>query len=101
MRSENTVVRERSGAEVAFDVMRALTTARLLWGRDGALPLAELPGLVQAPAEAVALTVDRLCDEGIAIVSEPDATVRVTDDAMRDLYNHSGAGAPACTDAPA
>jgi hypothetical protein len=94
MRSEQNEVRSRSGAEVAFVVMRALATARLLWARDGALPIEMLPALVEAPAEAIALTIDGLCDEGLAEVSELDATVRLTDRAMRDLCNGSELFAP-------
>lgn len=85
MRAERREVRNRSGAEVAFIVMRTLATARLLWARSGAVPLATLSELVQAPAEAVAVTVDRLCDEGITEVSESDATVRLTERGMRDM----------------
>jgi hypothetical protein len=91
MRSETDEARTRSGAELAFNVMRALATARLLWGCDAALPLGDLSGLVQAPAEAVAAAVDRLCDEGIIEVSRVDATIRFTDAAVRDMCaNRSG-----------
>jgi len=89
MRNEPNEVRSRSGAEVAFIVMRALATARLLWARDGALPIDMLPALVEAPAEAIAMTIDGLCDEGLAEVSVHDATVRLTDRALRDLCDRS------------
>jgi DNA-binding IclR family transcriptional regulator len=85
MRRENGEPRRRSRAELAFDVMRALASARVLWGRDGALPLDALAALVQAPAGAVARMVTRLSDEGIVEVSELDATVRFTDRAVRDM----------------
>ena len=89
MRNEPGEVRTRSGAEVAFVVMRALATARLLWARDGGLPIDLLPALVQAPAEAIASTIDGLCEEGLAEISELNATVRLTDRAMRDLCDRS------------
>lgn len=95
MRSENDEARTRTGAELAFDVMRALATARLLWGCDAALPLDGLPGLVQAPAEAVATTLDRLCEEGIVEVSRGDATVRFTAAAVRDMCANLGGDAAA------
>ena len=94
MRTENDEPRTRSGAELAFNVMRELATARLLWGCDAALPLDALPGLVQAPAEAVAIALDRLWDEGIIEVSHCDATVRFTEDAVRDMCTNLG-GDPA------
>lgn len=75
--------------------MRTLATARLLWAGRGALSLAALSEVVQAPAEAVAVTVDRLCDEGITEVSESDATVRLTERGMRDMCAFVGTKAPA------
>ena len=97
MRSENEEPRSRSGAEVAFDVMRALATARLLWGHDAALPLDALPELVQAPTDSVASALERLCDEGIVEVSGADATVRFTAGAVRDMCANLGGGAAALT----
>ena len=35
------------------------------------------------------MTIDGLCDEGLAEVSVHDATVRLTDHAMRDLCDRS------------
>ena len=95
MRRENHETRDRSGPEVAFIVMRALATARLLWARGGALPLATLSDLVQAPAEAVAVTVDRLCDEGMAELSASDATVRLTERGMREMCALADSETPA------
>ena len=70
--------------------MRALAAARVLWARGGAIPLATLSDLVQAPAESVAATVDRLCDEGVTEFSASDATVRLTEGAMREMCQLDG-----------
>jgi hypothetical protein len=78
-------MRARSGAEVAFVVMRALARARLLWAHGGALPVEVLPGIVPAPAEAIAQAIDRLCEEGIAERAGPGAAVRLTERAAREI----------------
>jgi hypothetical protein len=85
MRRENCEPRKRSRAELAFNVMRALATARVLWGRDGALPLDALAGIVQAPPDAVVRAVNRLSAEGIVELVPGDAIVRLTATAVRDM----------------
>lgn len=84
MRAEQET-RNRSGAEVAFTVMKALSAARLLWSDEGALPLQALPGLLSTPESDVALAVDRLCAEGVAEVSQVDQTVRLTERGAREI----------------
>jgi hypothetical protein len=84
MRTEHGETKMRSAAEVAFMVMRVLATARLLWARGGAVPIAALSALVPADGAALAFAVDRLCDEGIA-EHAPDATVRLTERAAFEL----------------
>lgn len=76
-------IRSRSGAEVAFMIMRVLATARVLWARSSAVPMDALCALVPVAAADVALAVDRLCDEGIA-ERVADGTIRLTELAARD-----------------
>jgi len=78
-------VRARSGAEVAFVVMRALARARLLWARGGAVPVEVLPGIVPAPADAIAYAIERLCEEGIAERASSGAAVRLTERGAREI----------------
>jgi hypothetical protein len=85
MPAERYEVRARSGAEVAFVVMRALVGARLLWARGGALPFDALPALVAVPPGPIALAIERLCEEGIVEVSAGAGTVRLTERAAREL----------------
>jgi hypothetical protein len=88
---ERFEVRARSGAEVAFIVMRALVGARLLWARGGALPFDALPALVAVPPGPIALAIERLCEEGIAEVSAGAHTVRLTERAARELVGAAAA----------
>ena len=90
MRAEHHEIRPRSAAEVAFIVMRALVTARLLWARRGALPLDALPALAAVPADKIALAVERLCGEGIAEVSAADRTVRLTERTAAEIFQCLG-----------
>jgi DNA-binding IclR family transcriptional regulator len=78
-------LRARSDAELAFVVMRALAAARLLWSRNGALPVDALASLVSAPANEVTRALDGLYAEGIAESGAGDATVRLTERAAREL----------------
>lgn len=78
-------IRVRSGAEVAFLILRVLAAARLFWSDRGALPLDALPALVAASAETIALAVERLCREGIAEVSAGTGTLRLTERGAREL----------------
>ena len=75
--------RNRSGAEVAFTIMRVLATAQVLWGRNSAVPLDSLYVLVPVGVADVTLAVDRLCDEGIAECLA-DGTIRLTERAARE-----------------
>lgn len=75
-------------------VMRVLVTARLLWGRGGAVPMVALSVLVAADPAAVAMAVDRLCDESIA-ERAAGHTVRLTDRGARELVRHQHAAARA------
>ena len=88
-------MRARSTAEIAFLVMRALANARLLWVRDGALPLDALPALIPVSAAAIARAIDRLGEEGIVEVSHPAATVRLTERAAREICGGIDPEAPA------
>jgi hypothetical protein len=90
MRARET--RTRSGAEIAFIVMRSLAAARVLWGNGGALPLDALPGLVPASARVIAPTVARLCALGIAEVS--GGTVRLTERGAHEICGRGGAVVP-------
>lgn len=90
MREERHDIRSRSDAEVAFAVMRALATVRVLWRRSGGLELATLSELAQAPADAVAVTVDRLCDEGLVERPEHEFTVRLTERGAREMCAEDG-----------
>ena len=83
MRMQAGETRSRSGAEVAFMIMRVLATARVLWARSSAVPMDALYVLVPAGAAAVTLAVDRLCDEGFAELLA-DGTIRLTDRAARE-----------------
>jgi len=83
MRTQAGETRSRSGAEVAFMIMRVLATARVLWGRSCALPLDALHALVPVDVEAVAVAVDRLCEESIAELLT-DGRIRLTDRAARE-----------------
>ena len=56
MRLDGIQTRVRSDAELAFIVMRALASARLLWARGGALPLEALASLVPVTHAAPTLT---------------------------------------------
>jgi hypothetical protein len=94
-------IRARSGAEVAFMVMRALIHARLLWARGGALPFDALPALVAAPPGPIAVAIERLCEEGVAEVSTGERTVRLTDRAARELCDHAEGEAPVGDGTPA
>ena len=75
---------------MAFAVMRALVTARLLWARSGGLPIAALPALVDAPPDKVALAVDRLSEECVVEVSAHDQTVRLTERAAGEIFRRCG-----------
>jgi len=77
--------RGRSAAEVAFVVMRLLAAVRLIWARGGALPLEALSTLLGEPADAIALAIERLREEGIAELSAADGTARLTDAAAREF----------------
>lgn len=91
---EQHEIRARSGAEVAFVVMRALIRARLLWADGGALPFDALPALVAAPPGPIAVAIEGLCEEGVAETSTGERTVRLTDRAARELCDHSEGDAP-------
>lgn len=83
MRMQAGETRNRSGAEVAFMIMRVLATARVLWARSSAVPMDALYVLVPVDAATVTLAVDRLCDEGFAEVLA-NGTIRLTDRAARE-----------------
>jgi len=85
--------RARSDAELAFVVMRALAAARLLWARNGALPVDALASLVAAPADEISRALDGLYAEGIAECGAADATVRLTEHAARELSRLGRSGA--------
>jgi hypothetical protein len=98
---ERYEVRARSGAEVAFIVMRALVGARLLWARGGALPFDALPALVAVPPGPIALAIERLCEEGIAEVPAGARTVRLTERAARELVDTAAVDMPIGDGSPA
>jgi hypothetical protein len=77
--------RVRSGAEVAFMVMRILVMSRLLWQDGGALPLDRLETLIDVPGDQLATALERLCDEGIAQICLESGTLRLTDGAAVEL----------------
>lgn len=83
MRTQASETKSRSGAEVAFMIMRVLATARVLWARHSAVPMDSLYALLPVDAADVALAVDRLCDEGIA-ERLANGTVRLTEPAVRE-----------------
>ena len=87
--------RARSTAEIAFLIMRALAYARLLWRRDGALPLDALPALLAAPGAAIGAAIERLSEEGVCEVDVAASTIRLTEPAARDIFRRAGAPAPA------
>ena len=90
MRLDRVQTRVRSDAELAFIVMRALASARLLWARGGALPLDALASLVVAEPHEIAMAVNLLCDEGMAEVANSDGTVRLTERAAREIASQRG-----------
>jgi len=90
MRVDRTQTRVRSDAELAFIVMRALASARLLWARGGALPLDALASLVVAEPDDIAVAVALLCDEGMAEVANNDGTVRLTEHAVQEMASQHG-----------
>jgi|SRR5579862_1664718 len=94
MRSERERTRARSGAEVAFIVMRVLIRARVLWARGGAVPLDALPALVAASPYAVSVAVERLCEEGIAELRAGECTVCLTDRAAAEFLARGDCASP-------
>ena len=98
---ERYEVRSRSGAEVAFSILRVLVGARLLWARDGALPVEALPALASVPPSAIAVALERLCAEGVAELAPGTQTVRLTERAARELAETPSAAAAHGSERPA
>jgi len=65
--------------------MRALVRGRLLWPYDGALPVAALQGLVDAPPSVVSGALAHLRDEGVVSVDRDNDTVQLTAAVVREL----------------
>jgi len=80
------VNRTRSDAETAFNLMRTLAAARLLWAGAGALPLEDLAGILGADPVQLALAVEQLCDEGVAELCADMTALRLTERTVRELF---------------
>lgn len=79
------VPRLRSRAEAAFAIMRALLKGRLLWPYDGALPLAALEVLIDAPLPVFGAALAHLRDEGVVIVDGACGTARLSNEMLRAI----------------
>jgi hypothetical protein len=77
--------------------MRMLAAGRVLWVRRAALPIDALPALLRAPAEAIAVAIDQLCEEGLAGLSADGVTLRLTERGARAIVSSGtadGRGGP-------
>jgi len=80
-----TTVRERSGSELVFGLLRTLMIGYQFWGVGSGVQLTELPAALQATGSKVGTALRFLVSEGLICVDEVAGTVRLSDSGARQL----------------
>ncbi len=78
-------VRERSGSELVFGLLRTLMIGYQLWGAGSVLDLADLPAALRATGAGLGTALRFLSSEGLVDVDEAAGTVRLSDIGARRL----------------
>lgn len=78
-------VRERSGSELVFGLLRTLMIGYQLWGVGSGLELAQLPAALHATGSRIGTALQFLSGEGLICVDEIAGTVRLSDSGARHL----------------
>ena len=78
-------VRERSGSELVFGLLRTLMIGYQLWGAGSGLELAELPATLHTTGGRIVTALQFLSGEGLVCVDEVAGTVRLSDSGARHL----------------
>lgn len=78
-------LRDRSGSEVSFALLRALMTGYQLWGPESRLLLTELTTFLQTSHVRLNGVVAYLAVEGLVSLDGVSGTVQLTERGARDL----------------
>lgn len=78
-------VRERSGSELVFGLLRILMIGYQLWGAGSAVELAQLPATLRTTGSSITTALRFLSGEGLIWVDEVAGTVRLSDAGARHL----------------
>jgi hypothetical protein len=84
-------VRERSGSELVFGLLRTLMIGYQLWGVGSGVELAQLPDALGTTGSSIATALRFLSGEGLIWVDEDAGTVRLSDSGARHLLRSSSA----------
>ena len=78
-------MRERSGSETVFNVLKVLMAGYVLWGTSSGIEMPHLAQAVGVSDRALALALDYLIDDGLAEVDGGRRLVRLTSRGARRL----------------
>ena len=87
-------VRERSGSELVFGLLRTLMIGYQLWGVSSGVQLTECPAALETTGSKVGTALRFLSSEGLICVDEVAGTVRLSDSRARHLIGlpHASTG---------
>jgi len=84
-------VRERSGSELVFGLLRTLMIGYQLWGCGSGVQLTELPEALQTTANKIGTALRFLSSEGLICVDEVAGTARLSDSGVQHLLGSTDA----------
>lgn len=82
-------VRERSGSELVFGLLRTLMIGYQFWGVGSGVELAQLPDALRTTGSSITTALRFLSREGLICVDEDAGTVRLSDSGARHLLRSS------------
>lgn len=82
-------IRERSGSELVFGLLRTLMIGYQLWGVGSGVELAQLPDALGTTGSSITTVLRFLSGEGLIWVDEDAGTVRLSDSGARHLLRSS------------
>jgi hypothetical protein len=82
-------VRQRSGSEVVFGLLKTLMLGYRLWGNASAFELAQLSGFLRTSESRLGGALSFLDAEGLVSLDKAAGTVRLSDHGARNLLSSS------------
>jgi len=82
-------IRERSGSELVFSVLKLLMIGYQLWGAESGVDVTELCGVLRTTDARIGGVVAFLAGEGLVSRDETSGSVRLTDVGARNLLSIS------------